>query len=91
MESGMCSLKNEVNIMCKNVLDIALGGFTFWILGYGLVYGTNPLFTTRFYGIGDFFFSPDINLIGSGEAFLKFFLQTAFISTSNYHRIGCNG
>ena len=39
MESGMCSMKNEVNILCKNVVDVVLGGMSFWAFGYGLVMG----------------------------------------------------
>ena len=28
--------KNEVNIMMKNVVDVVLGGVTYWAFGYGL-------------------------------------------------------
>jgi ammonia channel protein AmtB len=30
LESGCVSLKNEVNIMMKNVVDIVFGGITYW-------------------------------------------------------------
>ena len=30
IESGMCSMKNEVNILMKNVIDVVLGGLLFW-------------------------------------------------------------
>jgi ammonia channel protein AmtB len=36
LESGIVSLKNEVNIMMKNVVDVVLGGLTYWAFGYGL-------------------------------------------------------
>ena len=36
LESGCVSLKNEVNIMMKNVVDVVLGGLTYWAFGYGL-------------------------------------------------------
>ena len=39
LESGCVSLKNEVNIMMKNVVDVVLGGLTYWAFGYGLSYG----------------------------------------------------
>ncbi len=39
LESGIVSLKNEVNIMMKNVVDVVLGGITYWAFGYGLSYG----------------------------------------------------
>ena len=37
MESGICFMKNEVNILVKNVVDVAIGGFTFWCFGFGLL------------------------------------------------------
>ena len=39
LESGIVSTKNEVNIMMKNVVDVVLGGLTYWAFGYGLSYG----------------------------------------------------
>ena len=36
LESGCVSLKNEVNIMMKNVVDVVLGGLSYWAFGYGL-------------------------------------------------------
>lgn len=42
LESGIVSLKNEVNIMMKNVVDVVLGGVTYWAFGYGFSYGDGP-------------------------------------------------
>ena len=74
-------MKNEVNILVKNVLDVFLGGFVFWAVGFGLVSGeseyTNPLF-----GVGDFLFNPDVNIHGSGEKYLRFFFQVSMVSIS---------
>jgi len=39
LESGIVSLKNQTNIMMKNVVDVVLGGLTYWAFGYGLSYG----------------------------------------------------
>lgn len=36
LESGCVSVKNEVNIMMKNIIDVVLGGFTYWVFGYGM-------------------------------------------------------
>ncbi len=76
----MCSMKNEVNILMKNIVDVALAGFGFWSFGFGLVMGDGPG-TTPLYGVGHFFFAPDVNLKGSGELYLRFFLQVAFVCT----------
>jgi ammonia channel protein AmtB len=31
LESGCVSIKNEVNIMVKNMTDVFLGGLTYWV------------------------------------------------------------
>lgn len=36
LESGCGSVKNEANIMMKNAIDVLMGGFSFWMVGYGL-------------------------------------------------------
>ena len=51
LESGCVSLKNEANIMMKNVVDVVLGGITYWAFGYGLSYGDGPG-TNPFFGVG---------------------------------------
>ncbi|XP_046395400.1 putative ammonium transporter 2 [Ischnura elegans] len=53
LESGCVSMKNEVNIMMKNVVDVVLGGLTYWVFGFGLSFGNGPL-TNPFVGVGDF-------------------------------------
>lgn len=57
LESGCVSVKNEVNIMMKNIVDIVLGGFTYWLFGYGMSFGRGPL-TNSFIAIGDFLLDP---------------------------------
>lgn len=57
LESGCVSVKNEVNIMMKNIVDIVLGGLTYWIFGYGMSFGRGPL-TNSFIAIGDFLLDP---------------------------------
>ena len=81
IESGMCHRKNEVNILMTNVMDVALGGFTFWFLGYGLAFGNSP-YTNSFIGIDGFLFNRDVNNLYSGESLLHFFYQMALSSTA---------
>lgn len=57
LESGCVSIKNEVNIMMKNIVDIVLGGFTYWLFGYGMSFGRGPL-SNPFIAIGDFLLDP---------------------------------
>ena len=39
VESGLCRAKNCVNILAKNVIVFALATMSFWILGWGLMFG----------------------------------------------------
>ena len=54
LESGIVSLKNEVNIMMKNVVDVVLGGLTYWAFGYGLSYGDSS-WSNSFVAFGSWF------------------------------------
>lgn len=78
----MCTLKNEVNILIKNVIDVVLGGMLFWCFGYGIVSGKYEPISNPFFGFGNFFFSPDVNEYGTGEAYLRFFFHIALVTCS---------
>ncbi|KAM0737359.1 putative ammonium transporter 3 [Formica fusca] len=81
LESGCVSLKNEVNIMMKNVVDIVLGGLTYWIFGFGFSFGlyepNNP-----FIGIGGLFIDPPIDDEYMGSICAAFLFQLSFATTS---------
>lgn len=42
LEGGMARAKNAVNVIMKNYVDCCLGSLVFWLVGYGLMFGTNP-------------------------------------------------
>ena len=42
LESGMVRAKNTINVILKNVCDMAVGSLGFWLVGYGLMFGTDP-------------------------------------------------
>jgi len=52
LESGVCRSKNTVNIMMKNFVDISLSVLVFWAIGFGLLFGNNPI---GFFGSSYFF------------------------------------
>lgn len=51
LESGMTRSKNTVNVLMKNYMDTCVGGLVFWLVGYGIMFGTNP---TGWFGIDTF-------------------------------------
>ena len=79
LESGCVSLKNEVNIMMKNVVDVVLGGITYWAFGYGMSYGTDTG-TSWFVGMGSFFVDDTGYMIG--PTFTVFLFQMSFATTA---------
>ena len=81
MESGCASLKNELNIMMKNLVNVVLVGITFWAYGYGLSYGkdySNPFFST-----GSWFVDPDYNSEDAGSTLVKFIFQLSFATITS--------
>ena len=81
LESGCVSLKNEVNIMMKNVVDIVLGGLTYWLFGFGMSFGrekpNNPIV-----GIGAYMVDPSIDDELFGPISASFLFQLSFATTS---------
>ena len=54
VESGFTRAKNAVNIMMKNLMDFSVGSIAFLVLGFGIMFGTNP---TGWLGTDGFFLS----------------------------------
>ena len=82
LESGSVSSKNELNIMVKNTVDVVFGGLTFWAVGYGLIYGTNPA-SNPFCSFGAYFLQADIHDEYSATELSKFFFQASFSTTAS--------
>ena len=73
LESGMTQSKNAANIAMKNFMDISVGTLTFWLLGYGLMYGAKGSM-----GI----FSVDELWFNQGAGAHDVFFQTVFAATA---------
>lgn len=66
VESGLCQSKNCVNILCKNFIVFAISTISFWVLGWGLMFGDgNPWIGTS----GLWFVSGTDNSPALGEAY----------------------
>ena len=73
LESGMTQSKNAANIAMKNFMDISVGTLTFWLLGYGLMYGTKG--SMGIFSVDELWFNP-----GAGAH--DVFFQTVFAATA---------
>ena len=80
VETGLTRAKNAGNIVMKNVMDLCIGTVAFWVIGFGLMFGTD---VSGFIGIPDFFISGwDV---GSDAGYPKaafIIFQTVFCATS---------
>ncbi len=75
LESGLVRSKNSINVALKNVMDFCIGSLTFWLVGYGLMFGASRqgLFGTTGWVFGH----------GAGPWELSFFLfQLVFCGTA---------
>ncbi|MBN1481395.1 ammonium transporter [candidate division KSB1 bacterium] len=77
VESGFTRAKNTVNIMMKNLMDFSIGTVSFFLIGFGLMFGeSNGLFgTTHFFMLG-----TDVQGDNWNWTFLIF--QTVFAGTA---------
>jgi len=41
IETGMVRFKNTINVAMKNLIDTMFGIIFFWLIGYGLMFGTD--------------------------------------------------
>ncbi len=75
VECGFTRAKNACNIMMKNLMDFSIGSLSFWIVGFGLMFGASA---TGWFGTDSFFF--DAGTDGFNWGFLIF--QTVFCATA---------
>ena len=80
LESGCVSQKNEMNIMMKNVTDIFLGGVTYWVVGYGISFGT--YWTCPYFAIGNFAVDASTTDPHMGTKYTAFLFQLSFATTA---------
>jgi Amt family ammonium transporter len=84
VESGLTQAKNTVNILSKNVIVVCLGGLSYYLIGFGLMYpGFSPDGGNEFLGFGSVGFgytSPED--YGGYTLFTDFFFQAVFAATA---------
>ena len=75
VETGFTRAKNAGNIIMKNLMDFSLGTPIFWILGFGIMFGT----ASPFFGGFDFFAD---GVVGEGYNWTTLIFQTVFCATA---------
>jgi Amt family ammonium transporter len=83
VEAGFNSAKNAVNIMFKNIIDLAAGIAIFWLVGYSIMYGANAIIPgwLAFSGFGISATPPEA-LPGNLNPQIDFLFQAAFAATA---------
>jgi ammonium transporter, Amt family len=101
VESGFCRVKNAVNILSKNFVVFALSSISFFILGWGLMFGDGNSFfgTSGLWLVGGSDNSPATGMDYMGvytainwtgiPLYAKFFFQLVFAGTAATIVSGC--
>jgi len=94
VESGFCRSKNTINILSKNFIVFAISSISFWVIGWGLMFGDGNSFVGT---QGLWFLGGDDNSPLKGDAYkgvyssiawagvpllAKFFFQLVFAGTA---------
>jgi ammonium transporter, Amt family len=78
VETGLTRAKNAVNICMKNLMDFSVGSLAFWLVGFGIMFGTNH---TGWFGTDGFMFS-DFAKDGDPWVFAFWMFQVVFAATA---------
>ena len=77
LESGLTRSKNSINVAIKNITDFGLATLTFWLLGFGFMFGPTLM---GFLGAG--LFAPEFLDDTDGGSPGFFIFQLAFCGTA---------
>ena len=80
VEAGFTRSKNSGNIIMKNLMDFSIGTPLYWIVGFGIMFGTN----SAIFGGIDLFTRGDYTaILPDGVSFASYFIfQTVFCATA---------
>ena len=82
VEAGFNSAKNAVNIMFKNMMDVAAGMLVFWLFGYGMMYGSDVIPGWLAWGGFGISSTPEAPGAGVLNPQLDWLFQVAFAATA---------
>lgn len=80
VEAGFTRAKNSGNIIMKNLMDLSIGAPLYWLVGFGIMFGTN----SAIFGGIDLFTQGDYTaILPEGVSFFSYFIfQTVFCATA---------
>ncbi len=79
VETGFTRAKNAGNIIMKNLMDFSIGAPLYWLLGFGIMFGTG----SSVFGIIDFFTKSTSYGLPDGVSLGAFLIfQTVFCATA---------
>lgn len=79
VEAGFTRQKNTVNILFKNLMDFSIGTLAFWVIGYGIMFGTG----NGFIGAFELFSKVDHGAAAGIPNLALFFFQLVFAATAS--------
>ncbi|MBQ2692498.1 MAG: ammonium transporter, partial [Clostridia bacterium] len=79
-EAGFTRAKNAGNIIMKNLMDLSIGTVLYWLVGFGIMFGSQ----SAFFGVLDLFTQGSYaDALPDGVSKFSFFIfQTVFCATS---------
>lgn len=98
LEAGSVAKKNTINILVKNIFDVAIGALCWWASGYAIAFGPGDTFPktgkpqSGFAGTQGFFYTFNQNGIKEYVNFqgkASWFFQWAFAGTAVTIVSGC--
>ena len=78
VESGFTRAKNAAHIMMKNMLDMSIGALSFWLIGFGIMFGA----TNGIFGMDHFLLSPDNGTADGQWEYTFWMFQVVFAATA---------
>ncbi|MCB1180299.1 MAG: ammonium transporter, partial [Leptospiraceae bacterium] len=87
VEAGFTREKNTVNILMKNLMDFSMGTLSFWMIGFGIMFGPQIIKSVgvgALWGEGNLSFSSLTNSEGMPDAsiYAFFLFQCVFAGTA---------
>lgn len=80
VEAGFTRSKNAGNIIMKNLMDFCIGTPLYWLVGFGIMFGTDSAIFGGLHLFGHF---TDTSFLPEGVSFFSYFIfQTVFCATA---------